>query len=80
MLELSYICTVLVYADDLLSSQFQVVKWMCGAHTSPVRGCLDKPVGMNYEDLPSQCGSHARELASGLRLGTAVPSQDLSGA
>jgi hypothetical protein len=30
--------------------------------------------------LPCWCGSRVHELASGLRLDTAMPSQDLSGA
>jgi hypothetical protein len=35
--------------------------------------------GLNYGYLPSQCGSPINELANGLRLDTAVLSQDLSG-
>jgi hypothetical protein len=53
---------------------------MCGACTDHVRECFDNPEGLNYGDLPSRHGSRARELASGLRLGTVVPSQDLIGA
>jgi hypothetical protein len=48
--------------------------------TDPVCGCFDNPEGLDRENLPSGRGSRARELANGLRLGTAVPSQDLSGA
>jgi hypothetical protein len=53
---------------------------MCGACTDHVRGYFDNPEGLNYGDLPSRCGSRARELASDLRHSTVVPSQDLSGA
>jgi hypothetical protein len=49
-------------------------------HTDPICGCYDNPEGLNRENLPSGHGSRVRELANGLKLGTAVPSQDLSGA
>jgi hypothetical protein len=47
--------------------------------TNPVRGYLDNLEGLNYGNLPSGPGSRARELANGLRPGTAVSSQNLSG-
>jgi hypothetical protein len=56
-----------------------VVRRVWGGCTDTIRGCCNNPEGLNYGYMPSQRGSHVRELASGLRLGTAVPSQDLSG-
>jgi hypothetical protein len=38
------------------------------------------PGGAELWGLASWCGSRTLELANGLRLGTVVPSQDLSGA
>jgi hypothetical protein len=38
--------------------------------------CFDNPDGLNYEDL---LVCLVLKLANGLRLGTTVPSQDLSG-
>jgi hypothetical protein len=52
---------------------------MCGTCMDLVCGCFDNPEGLNCGDLPSRHSSRAHELAIGLRLGTAVPSQDLSG-
>jgi hypothetical protein len=49
-------------------------------HTDPVRGCFDKPEGLNNKHLPCRHGPRVRELAISLRLGTSMPSQDLSGA
>jgi hypothetical protein len=48
--------------------------------TDPVRGCFDNLVGLNNGHLPSGNDPRVRELANDLRLGTVVPSQDLSGA
>jgi hypothetical protein len=55
---------------------------MCGARTDPIHGCFHNRGGggLNSGDLPSWRGSRARELVDDLRLGTTVPSQDLSGA
>jgi hypothetical protein len=47
--------------------------------TDPVHGYFDNPEGLNRGNLPSGYGSWVRELANSLRLGTALPSQDLSG-
>jgi hypothetical protein len=49
-------------------------------HTDPIRGCFDNPKGLNHRHLPSRRGPRVHELANSLRLGTVVPSQDLSGA
>jgi hypothetical protein len=48
-------------------------------HTDHVCGCFDNLEGLNNEHLPHRCGPRVYELANGLRLGTAVPSQNLSG-
>jgi hypothetical protein len=48
--------------------------------TDPVHRYFDNPEGLNNGDLPSWRGSYIRKLVNGLRLGTTVPSQDLSGA
>jgi hypothetical protein len=45
----------------------------------PVRGFFDNLEGLNNSHLPSRHGPRVCELAIGLRLGTVVPSQDLSG-
>jgi hypothetical protein len=42
--------------------------------------CLDNPEGLNNGYLPSKHGPRVHKLANGLRLGTTVPSQNLSGA
>jgi hypothetical protein len=47
--------------------------------TNPVHRCFDNPEGLNRGNLPSGYGSRVRELANSLRLGTVLPSQDLSG-
>jgi hypothetical protein len=57
----------------------RVVRRVCSARTDPVCGCFDNPKGLNYGYLPSRRGSRVHEVANGLRLGTVVPSQDLSG-
>jgi hypothetical protein len=53
-------------------------KWH-GMRADPVLRCLDDPEGLNNGHLPSGHGSRVCELANGLRLGTIVQSQDLSG-
>jgi hypothetical protein len=50
------------------------IMW-CGMHTDPVLWCFDNPEGLSYGDLLVDV---VPELANGLRLGTVVPSQDLS--
>jgi hypothetical protein len=47
--------------------------------TDTILRCFYNPEGLNNRDLPSRCGSLVHELANGLRLSTAVTSQDLSG-
>jgi hypothetical protein len=47
-------------------------------HIDPVHGCFNNPEGLNHGNLSSGHGSWVRELANGLRLGTALPSRDLS--
>jgi hypothetical protein len=54
-------------------------KWHSLCADSILR-CLDNLEVLNNGYLPSWHGPQVRELANGLRLGTAVPSQDLSGA
>jgi hypothetical protein len=46
----------------------------------PIRGRFDNPEGLNHGNVPSRRGSRDCELTNGLRLDTAVPSQNLSGA
>jgi hypothetical protein len=58
-------------------SSVQVVRKWCGMHTNPILRCFDNPEGMNCENL---LVGIVLELANGLRLGTVVSSQDLSGA
>jgi hypothetical protein len=55
-----------------------VAKWH-GLHANLVLKCLDDPEGLNNGYMPSRHGLLVRELANGLRLGTAVLSQHLSG-
>jgi hypothetical protein len=55
----------------------RVVKKWCGMRTNPVLRCFDNSEGLNCEDLTIGV---VPELANGMRLGTVVPSQDLSGA
>jgi hypothetical protein len=52
---------------------------MCGVRTDPVCGCFNNLEGLNYGYMPSRRGPCVRELANGLRLGTVVPNQNLSG-
>jgi hypothetical protein len=47
--------------------------------TDPIHGCSDNLDGLNNGGLPSWRGPRVHELVNGLRLDTAVPSQDLSG-
>jgi hypothetical protein len=56
-----------------------VRKWH-GLHADLVLRCLDDLEGLNHRYMPSGCGLQVCELANNLRLGTVVPSQDLSGA
>jgi hypothetical protein len=58
-------------------SSIWVVRMWCGTCTDPILRCFDILEGLNYGDL--QVGV-VPKLANGLRLGTAVLSQDLSGA
>jgi hypothetical protein len=58
-----------------------VVKKWYGVRTDHTLRCFDNPKGLNCGDLlASRRGSRVPELANCLRLGTAVWSQDLSGA
>jgi hypothetical protein len=58
-------------------SLVQVVKMWCSMRTDLVLMCFDNSEGLSCGDL---LVGIVPELANGLRLGTAVPSQDLSGA
>jgi hypothetical protein len=58
----------------------QVVRKWRGLCADPVLRCLYDLEGMNNGYLPRGHGPRVCELANGLRLGTAMPSQDLSGA
>jgi hypothetical protein len=49
-------------------------------HTKPIHGCFNNPEGVNHGDFPRGHDSRVHELANDLRLGTAMPSQDLSAA
>jgi hypothetical protein len=55
----------------------QFIKMWCGIRTDPIHGCCDNLEGLSYGDLLI---SVVPELANGLRLGTIVLSQDMSGA
>jgi hypothetical protein len=57
----------------------QVVRRWCGVRTDPIRGCFNNIEGLNNGHLRSWCGPRVHELANGLRPGTTVSSQDLSG-
>jgi hypothetical protein len=46
---------------------------------TPSTGVSITQGGLNYGFLPCRRSSRVHELANGLRLGTVVPSQDLSG-
>jgi hypothetical protein len=78
---LSFICTTLFCANDLMKSHCSiwVVRRWHGLHADPVRKCFDDPEGMNNRYLPSGCSPRVHEPSNGLRLGTIVSSQDLSG-
>jgi hypothetical protein len=54
-------------------------KWH-GLCANPVLKCLNGPKGLNNGYLPSGHDPQVHKLANSLRLSTAVPSQDLSGA
>jgi hypothetical protein len=58
----------------------RVVRRWCDMHTKPIHGCFNNPEGVNRGDFPREHDSRVHELANDLRLGTAVPSQDLSAA
>jgi hypothetical protein len=75
------ICTDWYSADELKKphGSIQIVRMWCGIHTDPILGCFDNP-GDELRELANRRGSRSLELANGLRLSTAVPSKDLSGA
>jgi hypothetical protein len=58
-------------------SSVWVVRMWCGTCTDLILRCFDNLEGLNYGDL---LVGVVPELANGLRLGTIVLSQDLSGA
>jgi hypothetical protein len=60
-------------------SSVRVVRSWRGLHADPIRECFDDPEGMNNRYLPNEHGPRVHELANGLRLGTVVSGQDLSG-
>jgi hypothetical protein len=53
------------------------VRMWCGIRTDPILRGFDNPEGLSCGDLLVDV---VLELANNLRLGTTVPSQDLSGA
>jgi hypothetical protein len=57
----------------------QVVGRWSDVRTDPIHVCFENLEGLNHGNVPSGRGSRVCELANGLRLGTTVPSQDLSG-
>jgi hypothetical protein len=57
----------------------QVVRKWHRMRVDLVLKCLDDLEGLNNRHLPSGHGPRVCEWANSLRLGTAVPSQDLSG-
>jgi hypothetical protein len=75
-------CTALFCTDGLMKphSSIWVVKRLHGMQADPVLRCLDDPKGLNNGHLHSGHDPQVHELANGLRLGTVVLSQDLSGA
>jgi hypothetical protein len=77
---LSSICTILFCVDDLMKphSPIWVVRKWCGLRADPDLRCLEHLEGLNNGYLPNGCGPRVRELANGLRLGTAVLSKDQS--
>jgi hypothetical protein len=58
----------------------RVIRKWHGMCINPVLRCFDNPEGLNNGDLPSWHSFRICELANGLRIGTIMPSQDLSGA
>jgi hypothetical protein len=48
-------------------------------HSDPIRKCFDNTEGLSHGNLPRGRNPWVHELTNSLRLGTAVPSQDLSG-
>jgi hypothetical protein len=58
----------------------QVIRRWCNLHADPIHGCFNNPEGLNNGHFPSERGPQVREMAHSLRLGTAVPSQDMCGA
>jgi hypothetical protein len=76
---LSFICTDRYRTDDLMKSHgsIRVVRKWCGIRTDPILRCFINPEGLSCGDL---LVSIVLELARSLKLTTAVPSQDLSGA
>jgi hypothetical protein len=58
----------------------QVIRKWHDLRADPILRCLDNLEVLNNGYLPSWHGPQVCELANGLRLGTAVLSQDLSGA
>jgi hypothetical protein len=61
-------------------SSIQVVRKWRGMCAIPILRCLDDSEWLNNRYLPSKRSPQVRELANGLRHGTAMPSQDMSGA
>jgi hypothetical protein len=61
-------------------STIRVVRKWCDMHVDPIHRCLDDSKGLNSGYLPSGHGPQVHELANAFTIGTAVPSQDLSGA
>jgi hypothetical protein len=56
-----------------------VRKWHI-MRADPILRCLDDPEGLNNGYFPSRHGPQVSELANGLRIGSAVLSQELGGA
>jgi hypothetical protein len=79
---LSSICTTKVCADGLMKPHgfIRVIRKWRGMCINPVLRCFDNPEGLNNGDLPSWYSFRVCELANGLRIGTIMLSQDLSGA
>jgi hypothetical protein len=61
-------------------SSIKVVKKWCSVRTDPVLRCFDNLEGLNNRGMPCWCSLRVRELANGLKPGTTVMSQNLSGA
>jgi hypothetical protein len=58
----------------------RVVRKWSGKRVDPDFKYFDSLEGLNNGHLPSGRGPRIHEITNGLRLGTIVPSQDLSGA